>query len=422
VPFFPLESADIKKAVYEQTWIEVRVDGLFRKAGTGAGEAVSSATPSGVVDVNRARTGDLAKIPELKALRKKILANRPYTKLDDLVERHVLSKDVLKKIEGKLTVGPGAAAPDPTTDTFTRTVVGYTRDLKSNPEDRADVLAIYKSFISENDDLEKSWNVTGKAIVEGAKLSLTEPEALAAAALDARKPVAVERTRTQIPADKPLYFQIEAPHGGNVPAGLELAPNGTLAKGSSQVQDTLPGVITQTAGSVLSAALGSTSLNTVASHFLAPAKPPQSLGGPTVLKVDLKLTTVRRLYTVTITRPSKIAESACGTSVATLIDPPAPVSPPANEPGATTTPSPTWTRRATLVPVPANEPGATPQVSPGDSGLCRATLAVEIQRGDDDKPKNRAKDDPDAISISGTIKPPKAASGDGTKTTEDSKK
>jgi hypothetical protein len=395
VPFFPLESADVKKAVYEQTWIEVRVDGLFRKAGTGVAALAPPTPPGAPVDINGASDADLEKIPELKTLGPRIHANRPYTDLKDFAAKIGLAAGVLAKIESKLTVG-AVVAPDSATDTFTRTVIGYTKDLQLSPADRDAAVKIYKDFNKETDDLAKSWSVTADVILVGGVLALTEPEALVGKALDARRPVAVERTRTQIPASKPLYFQIETPPGGSVIAALELAGNGTMTKGSSQVQDTLPGVITQTVGSVLSAALGSASLNTVASHFLAPAKPLAAVGSPTLLKVDLKLTTVRRFYTVTIVRPSSIAESQCGASVASLIDP-------------------------SIAHTDSKCPDGALPANPGDCGICRATLAVEIQR-DDDKPKDKPKDDPDAISVSGTIKLPKAAVGDGSKPKDDAKK
>lgn len=344
VPFFPLESVDVKKAVYEQVWIEIRVDGHYKRAGAPSSAEAPAKKP--------AQKGDSQKRDDAKPA-------------DE--------------------------------DTFTRTVLGYTEDTKL-------ALKLHKDFLNETSSLTKAWNVTaGEILKDGSAWRLFLPDQLSADAIEKKPFIAVERSRAQIPSTRPQYFQVNVPYGGSVSAGVELAPNGTLTKGSSQVDDKFPGIVTQTVGSVIAAALGSTSLNTVVSHFLAPAQAatPQSTNEPTLMKVDLKITTVRRLYTVTIVRPSELNESECG-SISALLNPP----PKAKEPAPPPVQPEDRPRRAQRAPV-----------DPGDSGLCRATLAVEIQRGDDDKPK--AKDEGDAINVSGTIKLPKAS---GDKPKEDTKK
>ena len=385
VPFLPIESFEVVKLSYQQTWIELRVDGVFKRAGGGGPSAPPGAGPAGnkAIDVNGASEAELAAIPELKPFAKKIVANRPYAGLADLAAKHVLTEALLQKVSKRLAVGKQAPGGDDQ-GTFTRTVIAHTRDLESTPGDADVAGGIYAAFIRETEG-EKSWNVSAGEIlskIDGKTLSFSEPPLLSADAMPGPlKLVAQERLRTQAPAARPLYFNIRVPSGGSVTGEVDLAPNGTMTKAASQVQDLLPGAALSAAGSVLSASLGSSMLNTVAAHFFAPAvaPAPQAVGSPTVQKVDLTLTWIRRIYTVTVTRPAGTSESSCG-ALASLLKFPAQSGP-------------------------AAQPGATPD------DACWAGVGVEIRRGGDADQAKSAKDDGGAKS-NGSSTSPKSAGAD----------
>jgi hypothetical protein len=389
VPFLPIESFEVVKLSYQQTWIELRVDGVFKRAGGGGPGTPPSAGAPGpaghkAVDVNGASEAELAAIPDLKPFAKKIVASRPYAGLADLAAKHVLTEPLLQKVSKRLTAGKQSPGGDDN-GTFTRTVIAHTRDLESTPGDADVASAIYAAFIRETDG-EKSWNLSAGEIlskIDGKTLSFADPPLLPADALPGTlKLVAQERLRTQAPAARPLYLNIRVPSGGSVSGEVDLAPNGTMTKASSQVQDLLPGAVVSAGGSVLSAALGSSALNTVAAHFFAPAvaPAPQAVGSPTVQKVDLTLTWNRRLYTVTVTRPAGTSESSCG-ALASMLKFPA-------QPGP---------------------PPAQPAAAPADT--CRASVSVETRRGGDADQAKPAKDDGGAKSH-GSSAPSKSAGAD----------
>ena len=385
VPFLPIESVDVTKMTYEQNWIELRVDGVFRRAASqvAPGAAASpGAQGVGAIDVNTATEEELKKVRGIGELAKKVIANRPYAQLSDLAAKHVLSEPALRKIAEHLKVGNAGTmrnlgAPK---DTLTRTVVAYTGDLLTVPGGENVVRDIYTKFMAEHDDGEKSWNVSGGAILDhivATTLSLSEPAVLSGASLAGRSMVAIERTRTQVPAAEVRYFNIRVPIGGTVAGEIDLASNGTMTKASSSVQDQFPGAIVTATGSVAGAALGSTALNTLAAHFLAPAQAPapQAVGTPSVQKVDLSLTRVKRVYTVTVVRPSDTPETACE-DFDLLVYP---------------------------IKLKAPKPG-----QPIPECYCRATIAVQTKRGDDTDTQKGAKDADDAIKITGSIALPKA--------------
>jgi hypothetical protein len=345
-------------------------------------------TDKKTIDVNTAVEADLAAIPELRPFTKKIVANRPYAELADLTAKHVLTEALFKKVSKRLTVVKLLRSEDKD-GTFTRTVVAYTHDLESTPGDADLAGGIYVAFAKETEG-GKAWNVSAGEIlsnVDGKKLTLSEPPLVSPDTLPGMlKLVGQERSRTQAPAARPLYFNIRVPSGGTVSGEIDLAANGTMTKSSSQVQDQLPGAVASAASSVASAALGSTALNTMAAHFFAPAAAPalQAVGAPTVQKVDLTLTWIRRIYTVAITRPAGTPESSCGTL-------------------------------ASLLKFPV-QPGAQPGTTQADS--CRAGVSIETKRGGDDGKAKSAKDD-DSIRINGSITLPKPA-GAGAKGKDDS--
>jgi hypothetical protein len=380
VPFLPIESLDVVKSSYQQTWLEIRVDAVFENPApelSAAPGPPAAAAKGGSVNVNTATEDELAKLADLKPFAKKIIAARPYRQLSDLVDRNVLSKALFKIVASKLTTGNLPAAPEkPQGDTFTRTVVAYTHDLEARAADEALVTDIYSAFLTETGSAEKEWSVSGLVLaryIADKRLSLAEPPILPGASLVERSLIAQERSRIQAPAASPLYYNIRVPSGGTVSGELDLAANGTMTKATSQVQDQLPGSIATAVGSVAGAALGSGALNTLTAHFFAPAQAPQPQGQgvPSVKKVDLAITRMRRVYTVTITRSVGTTDTACG--VKGLLSPATASNPTSQGPSG------------------SQEP---PQ-SPPSPETCWLSTTVQTNRGGDDKPKS-AKDSDDA--------------------------
>lgn len=272
VPFLPIESVDTETSTYEQPWLELDVTGKF-KPHTEAGPAVSAGP--------RQSTAAAKGVPE---------------------------------------------SPD---TTFTRTIAVYTRDL--SPATVELVRRRYADFIGAA-NAAKAWDGSGVQLLNDAAprdgrpgpLSLTVPDV----ARDVNKVrrdlvrVAAESTRTQVPAARPLYYNVQVPRGGTANAEIDLASNGTMTKATSQKEDKLPGAVLSAVSSVASGVLGSSSLNTLASHFFAPAVAPPKLegaGGLDVLAVDFAVVPVRRLYTITIAHPSGMLAADCG-DTAELLD------------------------------------------------------------------------------------------------------
>ena len=68
------------------------------------------------VDINSAPAADLERLPGItQKLSQRIIANRPYRKIDDLVRRKVLGRKQLAGIKEYITVGsaPGTAGGTP---------------------------------------------------------------------------------------------------------------------------------------------------------------------------------------------------------------------------------------------------------------------------------------------------------------------
>ena len=81
-----------------------------KEVGTGASGArlhTVEALPQAKVDLNRAGTEDLARLPGISsALAERIAKHRPYRKLDDVVTRKVLGKKQFARIREFVTIGP----------------------------------------------------------------------------------------------------------------------------------------------------------------------------------------------------------------------------------------------------------------------------------------------------------------------------
>ena len=66
------------------------------------------------VDINTATAADLERLPGInRNLSQRIIANRPYRKIDDLVRRRVLGRKQLAAIKEYITVAAGAPPPSP---------------------------------------------------------------------------------------------------------------------------------------------------------------------------------------------------------------------------------------------------------------------------------------------------------------------
>ena len=90
------------------------VSGAATLVGGGSPEGQSPSGPAGPalrvkVDINAAPAADLERLPGITPkLSQRIIANRPYRKIDDLVRRKVLGRKQLAGIKEYITVGsPG---------------------------------------------------------------------------------------------------------------------------------------------------------------------------------------------------------------------------------------------------------------------------------------------------------------------------
>jgi competence protein ComEA len=76
-------------------------------AASAARDQKTEALPQAKVDLNRAGTEDLARLPGISpALAERIVRHRPYRKLDDVVSRKVLGKKQFARIREFVTIGP----------------------------------------------------------------------------------------------------------------------------------------------------------------------------------------------------------------------------------------------------------------------------------------------------------------------------
>ncbi len=75
--------------------------------------SVQGPAPAAKVDINTAAAADLERLPGItRKLSQRIIANRPYRKIDDLVRRKVLGRKQLAGIKEYITVGGwGGSAP-----------------------------------------------------------------------------------------------------------------------------------------------------------------------------------------------------------------------------------------------------------------------------------------------------------------------
>jgi len=76
-------------------------------ASTDGSDATVQAPPQTKVDINNAGLEELARLPGITpALAQRIVQNRPYRKLDDLVTQRVLGKKQFARIREFVTVHP----------------------------------------------------------------------------------------------------------------------------------------------------------------------------------------------------------------------------------------------------------------------------------------------------------------------------
>ncbi len=78
---------------------------------TSSGKAPGASAPA-KLDINTASPEDLGRLPGItSSLSQRIVANRPYRKIDDLVRRKILGRKQLAAIKEHITVGRSVKAP-----------------------------------------------------------------------------------------------------------------------------------------------------------------------------------------------------------------------------------------------------------------------------------------------------------------------
>ncbi len=83
--------------------------------GRGEGQERGASRSHAKVDINTASAEELQRLPGMTpSLSRRIAANRPYRKIDDLVRRRVLGRKQVAGIKEFVTVGPPAGEPAPT--------------------------------------------------------------------------------------------------------------------------------------------------------------------------------------------------------------------------------------------------------------------------------------------------------------------
>jgi hypothetical protein len=391
VPFFPFESVDKLELTYEQPWIEVTVvaklgDGAADEKGASAEPPASPVT--GKIDINSATQADIEKNADLKPFARKIIASRPYTDPKELKDNSIVPEKVFAKVSDKLVVGSAmvsdklvagsAKVGGGDTKANTRTVTAYYAN-------EAEAAKLYNAFIAADDDPVKAWGATAGEMLKalgnaGSGVTAVPPAALAFDAIraPAAKLAAVARSRQQVPASEPLYFNATVPFGGTASAEIDLNDNGTLSKGIASKTDQFPGQVLSAVGAIAGASLGDGVFNTIAKSNYRPLAA-HAIGGQKVLSIEVSLSRVRRLYVVSVLRPSSVPEVSCGPFTQLLTS-------------AVTGPGP--------APAPSAKEGAAP---------CRASIVVTVQRdataGADDKAK---KSDADKVEFSGSVTLPGA--------------
>ncbi len=77
------------------------------------GAGVEGLVARGKVDINTAPAADLERLPGMnQKLSQRIIANRPYRKIDDLVRRKVLGRKQLAAIKEYITVAAGGGVAE----------------------------------------------------------------------------------------------------------------------------------------------------------------------------------------------------------------------------------------------------------------------------------------------------------------------
>ena len=83
----------------------------------GAPGAVAPPPSPAKVDINTASPGELERLPGITShLSQRIIAHRPYRKIDDLVRRNVLGRKQLAAIKEHITVGEAGGSLGQTPD------------------------------------------------------------------------------------------------------------------------------------------------------------------------------------------------------------------------------------------------------------------------------------------------------------------
>jgi hypothetical protein len=243
------------------------------------------------------------------------LGGVPFYKLEQYDVVTNVYCETFYRIDVTATVQPHAAAPakhvkatkpgEPTT----RTITVFDGDEK-------DVAGIYANYIDAA-NFDKAWAATGYLLTGRLKshdpgISLAPfPPANNAVALLKGKVVATSKARAQIPSSTPLYYNINVPHGGQASGELDLNPDGTLGKGLSSKQDSLPGTIATAVGTLGAAALGAPLAQIFSHVFPTPvaaaaaaagsqAATTNDLNGLDIVNVDLKITPTVRVYTLSL--------------------------------------------------------------------------------------------------------------------------
>lgn len=69
-------------------------------------QAVKGVAKSRLLDINQASLGELDRLPGIGAVRsQKIVDNRPYQKIEDLIIKKIIPRSVFEQIKDKITIG-----------------------------------------------------------------------------------------------------------------------------------------------------------------------------------------------------------------------------------------------------------------------------------------------------------------------------
>ncbi len=260
----------------------------------------------------------------------------------------------------KLPPAPAAAgknakppAPAPERGTFTTTLLRFTpsnaaaRAVASGFGMATSPTGAYDIAFGKMRDYQKN------------ELQLAEPEPPPSIDEIRKLPLArLERRREHVPTARPLYLNSTVPFGGKNDATIELSEKGTLTKVSANIEDQLPGSVLSLLGTVA----GSEAAKVAMSKAVGAAESLQGETKNVLTAVALRLTPVRRLFTLTILRGAADEQDCVLSS--------------------------------------ASDPVAR-------NAACRVSFSVEVQRVTPDEPAREKADQKDgAISFSGAIKLP----------------